>query len=148
MSTISPLPTPRADEHVAPEPSQGETTSDALAKAAQEVVDEKIVKAATPKPRRVGPLRKIHLASFAQNAKVIQPDVEEIARLQGEIRQLRRKAAQATAATFDDVLEDLGHKREAEENARIVEEGGESWIELERVATRPAAPSQGPLRRG
>ena len=112
----------------------------AMAKAAQDVVDEKI-EAAKPKPRRVGPLRKIHLATLDRAAALTRPMLEQLA-------ELRRQVGAVNAQAIDDVLEDLGQpKREPGEDARVIEEGGEAYVELSRAPTGPAGPSQGSRRR-
>lgn len=143
-AAITPLPT-RKDEHVdhAPLGEPIETTADpALAKATQEVVDEKLAqektkkeaKAQAPKPRRVGPLRKIHLATLDRAAALTRPMLEQFA-------ELRRQVGAVNAQAIDDVLEDLGQpKREPGEDARVIEEGGEAYVELAPAGARKVGP--------
>lgn len=151
-AAITPLPT-RKDEHVdhAPLGEPTETTADpALAKATQEVVDEKLAQektkkeaeAAAPKARRVGPLRKIHMAALERAAALAQPLLEQIA-------DMRRRVGAINSQAIDDVLEDLGQpKRETGEDARVVEVEGEIYVELARAPTGPAVAPRGTRRRG
>lgn len=117
------LPT-RTDEHVAHD--QGETPAEAKAET----------------PRRVGPLRKIHMATLERAASLAQPLLEQLA-------EVRRRVNAINSQAIDDVLEDLGQPtRGQDEDARLVEEGGETYVVLSpasaRLSPRQAPPAQAP----
>lgn len=113
-----------------------------LGKATKAVAEEKLAEARAPKPRRVGPLRKIHMATLERAQELARPLVEQLLDLRREVNAINARA-------IDDVLEDLGSSpREKGEDARLVEEGGETYVVLSpasaRQSQRQAPPAQGP----
>lgn len=104
-------------------------------------VDEKI-EAAKPKPRRVGPLSKLERALVEQAADAQAPLVQEHERLAKRMAEVRVALARRDRAVAQAILEGRGETLAVEgEATRLVEDGGEVFVEVARGVKPTGRPS-------
>lgn len=105
-----------------------------VAAAAQAVVDEKILEAAKPKPRRVGPLSKLERMLVDQANDAQAPLVAEHQRLAKRMGELRVAMARRDREVGQAILEGRGEGLAQDgEAVQLVEEGSDLFVQVVKI---------------
>lgn len=132
LTPATPAPTPEAKAE-----AKAEVAAAASAVAAEKIREARKAaaeKKAEPKPRRVGPLRKVHLTLLERHRAAQEPLVAELERLAARQQELRAQLGREARKVHEDLVEDLGDAIAANEASRTVtdDETGDAYVELTR----------------
>lgn len=135
-TTAPTAPVPDAPKEPTPE-AKAEVARAAAAIAAEKLRDARKAeqeKKAAPKPRRVGPLRPVHVTMLERHRAAQKPIVEELERLSARQRELETQLGTEARTVLEAIVEDLGDTVARNEIPRTThdEETGEPFVELTR----------------